>query len=176
MPRAFKKRADAASDSHEVWLVVSRRIADALVDEVVRARTGLREPVTFELPAGDDDVRCDPVLVQVDRVVETGTEHRRRAAVELRRAEHDDRFRGASIIGFGCSPHLHEGHDVVQEEDQQDGKQRQEHELAGEPRNRDRHQPKRARTARSRRSALSRPSRKIESNKGSPAALPSMAV
>ena len=50
----------------------------AMRDRVGARRRGLGRPVAGQLAAGHDEVRRDPGMAQLDRVVEPGLEHRRR--------------------------------------------------------------------------------------------------
>ena len=77
--------------------------------QIVGARAGLGEPIARLLAAGDDDHRRDASPVQIDRVIEPRREHRRRPAVVLRGAEHDDRLRRPRVVAARRHPHLHEG-------------------------------------------------------------------
>ena len=71
---------------------------DALADQVVAARGGLREPVTRSSTADRDHVRRNARLVETDGVVEPGPEDGAGPAVELARTEHHDRVRVRVVV------------------------------------------------------------------------------
>src|SRR6185503_7240968 len=59
----------------------------ALADRRLTRRIAIAEA------AGEDDLRCQAATPQIDRVIQPRTQHRRRPANILRRAEDDDRRR-----------------------------------------------------------------------------------
>ena len=81
-----------------------RRRRHAARDGVRPGRCGLGRPVALGLAAGHDEVRREPGLVQVDRVVEAGLEDRRRPAVVLGGAEDDDRVGRPRVVAVADVP------------------------------------------------------------------------
>ena len=73
-----------------VDLLEEGRVGHALVAEVVVARGRLGEAVALLPPAGDHDLRGEAAAVELEGVVEAVLQHRRRRAVVLRGAQHDD--------------------------------------------------------------------------------------
>ena len=70
----------------------------ATFDQPVLARLGLGEVVALLVAADGDDVRRDPRLVQLERVLQPGLEDHRRVAVVLRSAQHHDRVRRVTLV------------------------------------------------------------------------------
>ena len=76
-----------------VHLLADRRVGHPVGTQVVIAGGRLRELVAGLATAGGDENRRKSPAVQLERVVEPGLEHRRRASVVLRGTQHDDRPR-----------------------------------------------------------------------------------
>ncbi len=110
------RRRRARRTSSCSWSRARSRHGYAFLGEIVRARLSLGEPVAGLLAAGDHDERREALLVQVGGVIESRRQDRRRAAVELRGAEHDDRLRVAGIVLVRRVPDLEERHEHVERE------------------------------------------------------------
>ena len=79
-------------------LAEDRRGRDAVGDGVLAGHGGLRGPVARDPTAGDDEGARRAQVPQVDRVVQAGGEHGRRAAVVLGRTEHHDGVGRAPLV------------------------------------------------------------------------------
>jgi hypothetical protein len=103
-----------------------RRVGDAVFVQVIGARARFCVLITGLSATRDDDHRRDLLPVQIDRVIEPRREHRRRCAVVLRGAQHDDRLRRSRLVATRRQPHLHEGDREVREQERADEQETRE--------------------------------------------------
>ena len=91
----------------------------AVRDEVAPPRHRLAGGVAAAHPAGDQDQRRQPVAVEAERVVQPRAEHRRRPAVVLRRAQHDDGVHRHALVLLADDQHHDQRDGVPDRRDEQ---------------------------------------------------------